>query len=237
MKAASGYPFGRDPREPGEPGHPVPGTPGPPRPPRWPAVPRPGPMPGGPVIAPGRAWTDSGDWQTRLNDRLLEKRVVMAHGHLDDPAATLLCAQLLTVDADSADRDAPIRLHLQNLTADLTAALTVIDALDAVGVPVHAYASGQISGAALGVLAAAGRRIASPNAGFVLSEPETSAEGTAAELAARQRQVEGMLDALYFRLADVTGREVDEIRDDARAGRFLTAAEAVDYGLLQEIAR
>lgn len=243
MKVSSDHPFSPgqpgvsavrgEPGEPGWPGRPAPPpeTPIPPRPPQWPGM----PQPGAPVIAPGRAWTDSGDWQTRLNERLLEKRVIIAHGHLDDQAATTLCAQLLTLDADSADRTAPIRLHLQNLSAELPAALTVMDALDAVGVPVHAYAAGQISGTALGVLASAGRRIAYPNAGFVLIEPETTAEGTSAELAARQRQVERMLDALYIRLADVTGREVDEIRDDAKRGRFLSAAEAVDYGLVQEV--
>jgi ATP-dependent Clp protease, protease subunit len=240
MKAASEYPLPRHgvpaaqgPRRPGQPGPP----PEIPAPPRWPDMPRPETRPGEPVIAPGRAWTDSADWQTRMNERLLEKRVIMAHGHLDDTAATTLCAQLLTLDADSPDRSAPIRLHLQNLTADLPAALTVMDALDAVGVPVHSYAAGQISGSALGVLVSAGRRAASPNAGFVLVEPQTAAEGTAAELAARTRQVEGMLDALYFRLADVTGREVDEIRGDARRGRFLSATEAVGYGLVHEVTR
>src|SRR5262245_21819572 len=101
MRAESDYPFPPEPRQPGEPGrpNPMPGTPIPPRPPQWPRAPQPGTRPGGPVIAPGRAWTDSGDWQTRLSERLLEKRVVIAHGHLDDPAATLLCAQLLTLDA------------------------------------------------------------------------------------------------------------------------------------------
>ncbi len=161
----------------------------------------------------------------------------MAHGHLDETAATLLCAQLLTLDADSPDRTAPILLHLQSLSADLQAALTVMDALDAVGVPVHAFARGHLSGPALGALAAADRRLAYPNAGFLLVEPEAGFEGTAADLASRQRQFATMLDALYFRLADVTGREVDEIRDDARRRRFLTAGEAVTYGLVQEVAQ
>jgi ATP-dependent Clp protease protease subunit len=161
----------------------------------------------------------------------------MAYGHLDETTATVLCAQLLTLDADSPDRTAPIRLHLQGLSADLQAALTVMDALDAVGVPVHAFARGHLSGPALGVLAASGRRVASPNAGFLLAEPVASFEGTAADLAGRQRQFATMLDALYFRLADVTGREVDEIRDDARGRRFLTAGEAVAYGLIHEVAQ
>jgi ATP-dependent Clp protease protease subunit len=53
-------------------------------------------------------------------------------------------------------------------------------------------------------------------------------------LAAREEQLTHMLDSLYFRLADVTGREVDDIRDDARRGRSLTVSEASDYGLIQE---
>ena len=110
-----------------------------------------------------------------------------------------------------------------------------MDALDAVGVPVHAFAGGHLSGPALGVFAAADRRVAYPNAGFLLAEPEAGFEGTAADLASRQRQFDTMLDALYFRLADVTGREVDDIRDDARRHRFLSAAEAVSYGLVQEV--
>jgi ATP-dependent Clp protease, protease subunit len=242
---AAGYPFPPEvpgvpgtPGEPRWPGRPAP-PPGTPFPPRYPPHPRP---PGtrpvqepSPLVTPGHAWSDSGDWPSRLNERLLEQRVVMAHGHLDDGAATMLCAQLLTLDAESTDRTAPILLHLQSLSADLAAALTVMDALDAVGVPIHAVARGHLSGPALGVIAAAGRRAAYPNSGFLLAEPEAAFEGTSADLASRQRQLEKMLDALYFRLADVTGREVDEIRDDARGGRFLTAAEAVAYGLVQEV--
>lgn len=222
------------PEEPGWPGHPAP-YPGPHFPPGFPSEPQPSPQ-SPPLGVPARTWTDAG-WQGRLAERLLEQRVVMAHGHLDETAATMLCAQLLTLDADSPDRSAPIRLHLQSLSADLQAALTVMDALDAVGVPVHAFARGHLSGAALGVLAACDRRVASPNAGFLLAEPAASFEGTAADLAGRQRQFAALLDALYFRLADVTGREVDEIRDDARSRRFLTAGEAVAYGLIQEVAQ
>ncbi len=217
--------------------------------PRWPGrrrlppeIPRPARPPGrvpspqpSPVVVPGGAWIDSGDWQGRLHERLLEQRVIMAHGHLDDQAATLLCAQLLTLDADSADRTAPIRLHLQSLTAELQAALTLMDAIDTVGVPLHALARGHLSGPALGVLAAAGHRLAYPNSGFLLSEPVTAFEGRAVDLATRQRQLDTMLDALYFRLSDVTGREVDEIRDDARRGRFLSAKEAVSYGLVHDV--
>jgi len=205
----------------------VPFRPG--QPPWWPpAAPPAVPAPPAPVHTPARVWLDPGE-RPGLYERLLERRIVMAHGQLDDEAATRLCAQFLTLDAEG---DGPIRFELQNLGADLTAALTVMGVLDVVGVPVQARAAGQISGAALGVLAACGQRSAYPNAVFALSEPTVEFDGTMLAIAAHEEQTRKMLDSLYFRLADVTGREVDEIRDDARAHHVLTAAEAERYGLL-----
>jgi len=86
-------------------------------------------------------------------ERLLDRRIVIAHGLLGDEGATQLCAQLLTLDAEG---DAAIRMELHCLDSELPAALTVMGVLDVVGVPLHAYAAGRISGAALGVLVAPG---------------------------------------------------------------------------------
>ncbi len=194
-----------------------------PAPPAFPSPPAPAP-----VHAPARVWLDPGE-RPGLYDRLMERRIVMAHGHLDDEAATRLCAQLLTLDAEG---DGPIRFELQNLGADLTAALTVMGVLDVVGVPVEARAAGRMNGAALGVLAVCEQRRAYPNALFAMSEPTVEFGGPLTAVTAREEQTRNMLDSLYFRLADVTGREVDELRADARARRMLTVAEAQRYGLL-----
>ena len=88
-------------------------------------------------------------------------------------------------------------------------------------------------GPALGVLAAAPQRRAYPNAVFQLSEPQLGFEGSATSLRSHEEQVRGMMDVFYLRLAEVTGREVDEIRADARRGRYLTVDEAISYGLIQ----
>lgn len=157
----------------------------------------------------------------------------MASGLLDGEAATRLSAQLLTLDAEGDD---PIRLELQGLDAELAAALTVMGVLDVIGVPVRGRVSGLISGPALGVLAACDDRRGYPSAMLTLAEPRLQADGSAAELAVREQQLSGMLDALYFRLAEVSGHEVDEIRRDARATRTLTVGDAIDYGLLQGVA-
>jgi ATP-dependent Clp protease protease subunit len=209
------------------PEYPRPGQPG------WPGFPPAGPGSPEPGHAqPSRVWVDPHlEWQDRLAERLLEKRIVLASGTLDDDAAGRMSAQLLTLDAEGDD---PIRLELQNLRAELSAALTVMGVLDTVRVPVHVYASGETSGAALGVLASCPRRCAYPNASFTLTEPRARFGGTVTAVAEREQQVRRMADSLYYRLAEVTGREADEIRDDARHSRTLTVAEALGYGLIQE---
>ena len=169
------------------------------------------------------------DFQDRLYERLLEKRIVMANGLLDDDAATRLSAQLLALDAEG---DGPIRLELQNLRADLPAALAVMGVLDVARAPVHAHAGGEIRGAAIGVLAACQRRLAYPNASFALAEPRLEFGGTVTVVTERQRQTERMVDSLYYRIAEATGREADEVREDSRRGRTLSTAEAIGYGLI-----
>ena len=159
---------------------------------------------------------------------------MLASGHLDGEAATVLCAQLLTLDAEG---DGPVRLELQGLDAELPAALTVMGVLDVLRVPVTGYVAGQLGGPAIGVLAACAHRLAYPSAVLSLAEPRLNLDGTATEVSAQQEQVAAMLDTLYIRLAEVTGREVDEIRGDARRGRFLTVNEAVSYGLIEGQAR
>ncbi len=219
------------PFQPGEPprrGEPA--RPGEPRRPPTPSRPQVTPPAQDPV-SPVRVWQDPhADWKGRLYERLLEKRIVLAAGILDDDAATRLSAQLLTLDAE---QDQPIRLELQNLRAELPAALTVMGILDVLHAPVHACASGEIAGPALGVLASCPHRSGYPNASFTLTEPKVSFGGTVTAISAREQQVTRMLDTLYFRLADVTGREVDEIREDALSGRTLTTAQAIGYGLIQ----
>jgi ATP-dependent Clp protease, protease subunit len=201
----------------------------PPWPPEYPVPPgRPTP-PDRPAPQRSRSWDDEGGWSVRLSERLLERRIVVTHGRLDEEAATRLCAQLLTLDAESTQ---PIRLEVQGLTAELSAALTVMDVLDVMRAPVSAYASGRISGPALGVLAAADHRYAYPSALFVLSEPRMRFEGTLATLESHEAQIKHMRDRLLSKLAEVTNRSIDQLESDFDNQRLLTVDEAIPYGLI-----
>jgi len=179
-----------------------------------------------------RVWLDPhAGWQEKLYERLLEQRIVLATGVLDDAAATRLSAQLLTLDAEG---DGPIRLELQNLQSDLPAALTLMGILDVVRAEIQVFASGETGGPALGVLASCPRRLAYPHASFTLSEPRLRFAGTATAVSAHEQQARRMVDSLFYRLAEATGRDAEEIREDAHRGRALTVAEAIGYGLVHD---
>ena len=156
---------------------------------------------------------------------------MLASGVLDDAAATRLSAQLLTLDAEG---DGPIRLELQNLRAELPAALTLMGVLDVVRAEVQAFAGGETGGAALGVLASCPRRLAYPNASFTLSEPRLQFAGTVTAVTAREQQAQpdGRLAVLPHRRGDRPRRGGDPRGRQARPRP--TVAEAIGYGLVHD---
>ncbi len=167
-------------------------------------------------------------------DLLFERRIVLAAGHLDGLRATDLSARLMTLDGAG---DRPIALHLRTTDADLDAAFALADTIGLIGAPVDALVNGLIGGPALVVFAAARRREVTPHAMLRLTEPKIRIEGDATDVAGTECEHRRRVDALYLRLAEVTGRELDEIREDARDGRLLTAEQAVDYGLADAVVR
>jgi ATP-dependent Clp protease protease subunit len=168
-----------------------------------------------------------------LAERLFDRRVVMLSGPLTGAAATQAAAALLTLDALGTE---PVQLHISAPDGDLNAAFAVVDAVDAMRAPLHAVVTGEAGGAAVAVLAAADRRLAYRHARVRLAEPRAaSVSGTADEVAAAAGRYLRELEELAVRLADVTGQPRSRIEDDLSTGRVLTAAEARDYGLLDEL--
>jgi ATP-dependent Clp protease, protease subunit len=168
-----------------------------------------------------------------VQEHLFERRVVVAQGVLGDELATRTSAQLLTLEALATE---PIRLHLSCPGGELGAALSLVDTVRVLGVELTTVAVGEVSGAALGVLAAAPRRLAYPHARFALTEPKSAEiRGTATEVDTFAREHLRQRDALVEILAEATGRQGEAISDDLRRGRFLTAEQAVGYGLVGEL--
>jgi ATP-dependent Clp protease protease subunit len=168
-----------------------------------------------------------------LEERLFDQRIIMLRGPLTGPVASQTAAALLTLDALGDD---PVQVHLTAVDGALDAAFAVVDAIDAMRAPVYAVVTAETGGAAVAVLAAARRRLAYRHARIRLVEPRAAAvAGTADEVAAAAGQYLRELEELVVRLAEVTGRPRSRIEDDLSAGRVLSAEDAREYGLVDEI--
>lgn len=168
-----------------------------------------------------------------LEEQLFARRIVLVTGRLDDAAAARATAALLALDAGG---DRPIEIHLDSPDGSLEAVLTLVDTADTLRSALRILCRGRIGGPAIGVVVAADHRVAVPHARFHLSQPTTRFTGTPVEITAQSRQQQDLLWRLYGRLARRTGRPAEEIAEDMRRGRFLGADEALDYGLIDEIA-
>jgi ATP-dependent Clp protease, protease subunit len=160
------------------------------------------------------------DW---LREKLFERRIIFVTGRLDDAIAA------------EATGDEPIELYLDSPDGTLEAAFVIIDTLNLLHATVRVHCRGQVCGPALGVVAAADYRFASPHTRFRLAQPMAQFSGTPSQIAAHSQQQQDLLWRFQVRLARVTGRPAEEIADDMKRGRYLDAQEAVEYGLIEAV--
>jgi ATP-dependent Clp protease protease subunit len=190
------------------------------------------------VSVPGWFPGGSGDGATAgpqewMRLRLLERRVVTLVGPLDDMCATEIGAALMTLDADG---DGSIELRIDSPGGATGAALAVMDIIDLLGVVVRGWCTGQVAGSAVGVLAVCHHRTISPHARIHLAEPRIEFEGDARLLERLAAEHADRWAMFCRRVAEATGRTAEQIGEDAAGGRFLTADDAVAYGVVDQVA-
>jgi ATP-dependent Clp protease protease subunit len=201
----------------------------PPTPPTEPPSPAPAPPQPEPILP---TWEEYEPLRRDLVDRLLEQRIILVTGDLGDDLANRTISQLLVL---GRGRD-PIELQLTCEHSELGAALTLADAIDLVRPPVKGLVRGVLRGPAVAALCACEHRAAHRHALFVLSLPETSVPaGTTTDVVHLEQQLKMQEAQLRARIVAATGRGDDDVAEDLRAGRFLTADEAREYGLLHEV--
>ncbi len=170
-----------------------------------------------------------------LAERLLAQRVVLLHGPLDDLTVARTSAELMTLDAEG---DEPVTLRVDCGEAELAPALTLMDVIELMGVPVQALCLGQVGAGAVGVVAVCATRAAMPSTRFALREPSAGqttmharnvAQWAELRTSERERFCEGV--------AAAAKRPIDQVREDVVRGLYLDAAEAVAYGLIDEVCR
>lgn len=176
---------------------------------------------------------DSAGQRSSLEQSLLDRRIVMVGGPVDDRRATEVVAALLSLDALGDD---PIELRLNAASDSLDVASSLVDTIDALGVRIVATVSGALSGTMVGPFAACHHRRIGGSARIRLHEPSATLAGPASDIERHARALDDGWHRYLRRMADATGRPFEHLEADHRSGRFLGAAEAVSYGLADEIA-
>jgi ATP-dependent Clp protease, protease subunit len=169
-----------------------------------------------------------------LSARLFEQRRVVVSGVLDDRVASDTATALMALDASG---DGPITLRLDCAATALEPAFVLIDTIDLLGVTVEATCVGRLEGPAVGVLAVAHHRTMTPHARIHLCEPATHFSGSATDVERWAAHHEERLLRFVARLAEATGQPVEHVEADLRCRRYLSAEDALAYGLIDEIQR
>jgi len=175
---------------------------------------------------------DGGHWSDGIRASLFDRRVVLLSGRLDAETMNRAAAELMTLDALG---DEPIELQIDCAEGELEAALSLMDVIELIGVPVNATARGLVGGPAVGVLAVSAHRRATRHASFRLYEPKASFTGNAQDLAQWADHSLERSRLFCRRLAVAVHRAEEHVEADVAAGRFLSADEALAYGLIDEI--
>jgi ATP-dependent Clp protease protease subunit len=166
--------------------------------------------------------------------RLLAQRVVLLRGPLDDFSVTRVSAELMTLDAEG---DEAVTLRVDCGEAALAPALTLMDVIELMGVPVRALCLGQVGGGAVGVVAVCSHRAALPSTRFSLTEPVTQLQAHVRDVAQWAELRAGERSRYCDRIGAAAGRDPATVERDLERGRFLGAEEALEYGILDEVAR
>lgn len=174
----------------------------------------------------------SGEPTGRAQDRLFERRVVFLSGRLDSTAANHAAIALMALDAWG---DEAIHLQVDSSDGELEPALSLMDVIELLGVPVRATALGLVAGPAVGALALATHRLALPHARFRLLEPRTSFSGDAHHVHQLAEHAVARSRLFCDRLAAAVGQPTEHVEADLATGRFLSADEALVYGLIDGI--
>jgi ATP-dependent Clp protease, protease subunit len=171
-----------------------------------------------------------------LESALLGRRVVFLRGRLDEATANSVMAQLILVARTGEGR--PVELYLDSPGGSLGAALSVYDVIQTLGPPVATTCTGTAGGAAVLVLAggASGQRFALPHARIhLVDEPEEVSAGDTDEVRTQADEAARLRARWLAALVSHTAHSTERLARDVRAGRWLSAAEARDYGLVDGI--
>ena len=179
--------------------------------------------------------TSRGERSFDIYSRLLKERIIFLGTPIDDGVANVVMAQLLHLESEDPDRD--ISMYINSPGGSFTALTAIYDTMQFVKPQIQTICMGQAASAAAVILAAGtkGKRLALEHARVLIHQPSGGGEGQSSDIEIQAREILRMRDLLEQMLADHTGRDAALIRKDIERDKILTAREAVEYGLIDEV--
>ncbi len=170
-----------------------------------------------------------------IYSRLLKDRIVMLSGPIDDAVANSVIAQLLFLDAQDPDKD--IYLYINSPGGSVSAGLAIFDTMNFINADVQTIVIGMAASMGAFLLAAGekGKRYALPNAEVMIHQPLGGAQGQATEIEIAAKHILKTRDTLNKILAERTGQTLKVIARDTDRDNYMSAEEAVKYGLVDAI--
>jgi len=179
--------------------------------------------------------TGRGERAYDIYSRLLKDRIIFIGTPIDDYIANLVIAQMIFLEGEDPDRD--INLYIQSPGGVVTAGLAMYDTMQFLKCPVSTLCLGQAAsmGAVLLAAGATGKRYALPNARIMIHQVLGGASGQYTDVEIATREMQRMRDSLNGILAKHTGKPIEQILKDTDRNYFMSAQEAKEYGLIDEI--
>ena len=179
--------------------------------------------------------TKKGERAYDLYSRLLKENIIFIGTPIDDTIANLICAQLLHLESENPDRD--ISLYINSPGGDINGLFAIYDTMQYIQPDVTTICFGQAASAAAVLLAAGtpGKRLALPHSRILLHQPYAGAQGQVSDIELVSQEVQRLKLQLEEILARHTGQDVEKIHTDTDRDFVLTASEALEYGIIDEV--
>ena len=179
--------------------------------------------------------TSRGERSYDIYSRLLQDRIVMLGGEVNDDTANSIVAQMLFLQSQDAKKE--ISMYINSPGGSVTAGLAIYDTMQFISCPVATYCIGQAAsmGAVLLTAGAKGKRYALPNSRIMIHQPWGGAEGKASDIEITAREILRLKEMLNGILATHSGKSIDDVVRDTDRDHFMSAEEACNWGLIDKV--
>jgi len=179
--------------------------------------------------------TSRGERSYDIYSRLLKERIIFIGSEIYDDVANLIIAQLLFLDSEDSDK--PVFVYINSPGGSVTDGMAIYDTMQFIKSPVHTICIGQAASMGAFLLASGshGKRMALPNARIMIHQPLGGAKGQATDIEIQTKEILRLKKRLNQLLAIHTRQELSKVERDTERDFFMTAAQAKEYGLIDEI--